>query len=395
MKLNRKWILVIALVMSVAMATGGTLAYLTSTETVDNTFTVGSVKIDLVEEEFDKLQKPPVLLPGTVIPKDPLIKNIGTTEAWVWMKITMPTALYKLLDINWDTTGEWTQEVTAGDPDTVITMKRGQKLAAGAETVEAFTQISLPTTLKDKEMAALGSDPLNIRVTAFAIQDSNFGTVDVAMNNFDGDDGTSAPVAKVTTLGADDTLTNVDGDVVVLDKNLVIDTTNSKMGIDLGKVNLDVAYQFEPTMTYEEGDKSEYADWHADFVVKANKDIPANAIGLAGYYDAWCSFNDDKWVLLTADSIIPANEEIRLVDAMGNGSITVSYRELCNYGNDGIGFLCGAVALEGKEINGTMVEALPEGTTLSVELRLYEATGGSSTTETGEYITTGTYTYTF
>ena len=174
------------------------------------------------------------------------------------------------------------------------------------------------------------------------------------------------------------------------------------MGLDVGKIPLDTAYQFEPTMTAVEGAASEYADWHADFVVSVNKDIPAYGIGLAGYYDAWCSLNNDKWVMLASNAEIKAGTQLRLVEAMGNGSITVSYKELCKYGNDGIGFLCGAVALDGYAYSGTEIDAkLEPGTTLTVELRLYETKDPADTEtntkneETGKYITTGTYTYTF
>jgi len=130
-------------------------------------------------------------------------------------------------------------------------------------------------------------------------------------------------------------------------------------------------------------------------VVSVNKDVPAYSVGLAGYYDAWCSLNNDKWVLLASDVEIKAGTEIRLVDAMGNGGITVAYRELCEYGNDGIGFLCGAVDLSGKMVGSETAGQLPAGTTITVELRLYEATGGSRDTETGNYITAGVYKYTF
>lgn len=178
-------------------------------------------------------------------------------------------------------------------------------------------------------------------------------------------------------------------------KKRTIDTTNSKMGFDLGELELDTAYQFEPYMSAEEGAKSEYADWHADFVVKVDKDIPAFGVGLAGYYDAWCSLNNDKWVMLASDAPIAAGTEIRLIEAMGGGSITVAYSELCNYGNDGIGFLCGAVDLSGENVFGNTVEQIPAGTTITVELRLYEATDSTAASETGNYITTGVYSYTF
>ena len=178
-------------------------------------------------------------------------------------------------------------------------------------------------------------------------------------------------------------------EVTVLGPNLSISTkANPAFGAHIGEgISLDTAYQFKPTMSQEDGEASEYANWHADFVVYADKDVPDNSIALAGYYTAWCQFNDYKWVALPNDGLpVPAGEQIRLVDGMGGGSITVSYKEICEYGNDGVGFLCGAKALDEQALKGT---------TLTVELRLYEATGGSRNTETGNYIIVGKYNYTF
>ena len=196
---------------------------------------------------------------------------------------------------------------------------------------------------------------------------------------------TTTPVARTKVLSNTTTISNPDG-VEVLGEGLKIDTTGSKMGYDLGPIKLDTAYQFEPTMSAQEVVSSEYKTWHADFVVSVNQDIPANSIALAGYYDAWCSLNNDKWVALESDEAIEGNTEIRLIDVMGGGGITVSLKDLSDYGNDGIGFLCGA-----KELDNL----LPEGTTLTVELRLYEAPDGSRTSETGKYMTIGKYSYTF
>ena len=160
----------------------------------------------------------------------------------------------------------------------------------------------------------------------------------------------------------------------------------------------------DPDGVPDSGDEyldSAYRYWHADYVVKADNDVPADSMALGGYYQAWCgpkyedgsgwNLNDGKWVALTSDQDIAANTEIRLVQAMGNGAITVNYEEICKFGNDGIGFLCGAVDLTG--VNA--------GTTLTVELRLYETTidpsanSGSANIETGNFITVGTYSYTF
>ena len=163
--------------------------------------------------------------------------------------------------------------------------------------------------------------------------------------------------------------------------------------------------QFLPPETLEEAQESPYRYWHADYIVKADKAVPADSMALVGYYDAWCSLNDDNWVAMINDgTTINAETEIRLVELLG---ATVNYEEICRYGNDPDdelpaeleGFLCGAIDLTGANA----------GTTITVELRLYEvpaqgecANGGgckhpSTDCEIGEkdYVVAGTYTYTF
>jgi len=413
-------------------------------------FTIGNVDIEL-KEDFEQNSE---LIPGVDIEKKPTITNVGNNDAWVWATIAIPSALdnddasKNVVHFNYSkesvAAGQWTwkdknsnwmvaKEVeNDGVKYNVYTILYQTALKKGETTPAVMTKVYMDDhvdiapdgqlyhvekgvdTKLDWNINTNGNP--KIYVSAYAMQTNEFDDVFAAYAAYTAQwstsgkavdaveggvdegvtDSASTPFALVTTLGTNATLTNKDGDVTVLGKGRLIDTTDSKMGLDVGQIYLDVAYQFQPTMTYEEGQESEYADWHADFVVSANQNIPAYGIGLAGYYDAWCSLNDDKWVMLASDAIIPAGTEIRLVEAMGGGSITVSYEELCNYGNDGIGFLCGAVALDGETIGGETINAeLLPGTTLTVELRLYEATGGSASTETGEYITTGVYTYTF
>lgn len=89
MKLNRKLVLVLALLMSVAMITTGTLAYLTDRDSDVNVFTVGNVDITL-EEDFVQGSE---LVPGVDIDKVPTITNTGKTDAWVWMTVAVPAGL--------------------------------------------------------------------------------------------------------------------------------------------------------------------------------------------------------------------------------------------------------------------------------------------------------------
>lgn len=150
---------------------------------------------------------------------------------------------------------------------------------------------------------------------------------------------------------------------------------------------LDAAYQFQPVESAEEAENASYKKYIADFVVWADKSVPAEAIALAGYYDAWCSMIDDDWIVLTSPDAIPANTEIRLVGSMGAG-LDVTYEMLCEYGNDGIGFLCGL-----KD------QGIQEETTVYVELRFYETElneqGHYVIVDEENYIVAGKRSYTF
>ena len=166
---------------------------------------------------------------------------------------------------------------------------------------------------------------------------------------------------------------------------------------------LDTGYSFQPTETFEQASEGDYEWAHADFFVYADATVPANSMALAGYYTAFKGFSwegqtlsDTTWIGLSADADIAAGEAngIRLL-ADGMGLPGISYSEICNYGNDGIGFLCGASDLTG----------INEGTTLTVELRVYKVGACGNTDpshhhnsfdcETGEYITIGKFQYTF
>ena len=82
---------------------GASLAYFTDTKTAKNTFTVGNVKIELVEqqkgenglEDFDQDKK---LVPGksndgNAVSKIATVKNTGKNDAWVWAELRIPKYL--------------------------------------------------------------------------------------------------------------------------------------------------------------------------------------------------------------------------------------------------------------------------------------------------------------
>lgn len=95
MKKQRKFVFWAAsLLLTGALAAGGTLAYLTDKDTVTNKFVVG--KVDIVGREPayspDPDGKTNKIVPTQVIPKDPRIENTGKNDSYVYMDVSIPIA---------------------------------------------------------------------------------------------------------------------------------------------------------------------------------------------------------------------------------------------------------------------------------------------------------------
>lgn len=92
----KKKIVALCLVLALALTAigGATLAYFTDTDTETNTFTVGNVKIDLVED-FD--EEDAILLPGSKtennIKKAVWVENKGANDAYMWIEVWVPADL--------------------------------------------------------------------------------------------------------------------------------------------------------------------------------------------------------------------------------------------------------------------------------------------------------------
>ena len=86
----------------IAIAAVGTLAYFTDKDAETNTFTVGNVKIDLIEQQkgaqgLEVFEDDKVLIPGTsdvnAVSKIVTVKNTGANDAWVWVDLKIPAYL--------------------------------------------------------------------------------------------------------------------------------------------------------------------------------------------------------------------------------------------------------------------------------------------------------------
>ena len=96
---SKALLLTLCAVLLVAASVLGTMAYLTSTDTVTNTFTIGKVEIKLDETDVTNPTGPRVqansskLMPGTTYTKDPTFTVLkGSEDSYVRMKVTFNNA---------------------------------------------------------------------------------------------------------------------------------------------------------------------------------------------------------------------------------------------------------------------------------------------------------------
>lgn len=91
-----------AAILTVMAVVGASLAYLTDSREVKNTFTVGKVQIELVEQQkgedgLEDFEQDKTLLPGTsssnAVSKIVTVKNTGANDAWVWVDLYIPAYL--------------------------------------------------------------------------------------------------------------------------------------------------------------------------------------------------------------------------------------------------------------------------------------------------------------
>ena len=191
----------------------GTMAYLTSTDEVTNTFTVGNVAIKLDEAKVGTDGKALTgadatrvkensykLMPGHTYTKDPMVTVLNGSEA-SYIKMTVTFSKASALDAIFAPTGadltsifngydsaNWiykdnTKDATA---DT-RTYEFWYKEAVGAPTADValdalFDSITVPYTITKEQLDTIKG--MTITVNAYAIQADGFTTADAAWAAF-------------------------------------------------------------------------------------------------------------------------------------------------------------------------------------------------------------------
>ncbi|MCR5151327.1 MAG: SipW-dependent-type signal peptide-containing protein [Clostridiales bacterium] len=128
-------------------------------------------------------------------------------------------------------------------------------------------------------------------------------------------------------------------------------------------------------------ENSPFKDYQVDYVISFNKDVKCDSLALAGNYGdwGWIGFDIPSFLggNVISDGKLVAGSQIRLLSTVGINDYT--YKTVCK---DVVDFTCGAADLDGSNA----------GTTMTIQLRIYETDGG---VETGAYIVVDTLNYTF
>ena len=200
-KLKKAALLLCSAVLLVCISIGATVAYLTSTDTVTNTFTVGNVQIKLDEakanadgtlvKDADRVQANDYkLLPGHTYNQDPLVTVLkGSEECYVKMTVTFSKA--SQLDAIFAPNGADMISIFKGyDKTTWIykgntedtehktrTYEFWYKDTVAAPTADVpldalFDQIVVPGTITNAQLGTI--EGMTITVNAYAIQADGF-----------------------------------------------------------------------------------------------------------------------------------------------------------------------------------------------------------------------------
>ena len=190
MKTKRKALLLsLCAVLLVAVSVMGTIAYLTSTDNVTNTFTVGSVAITLDETDVDNSTvgaerdkaNSYKLIPGHTYTKDPIIHvGANSEDCYLFVKVVNEIAAIEEDDTAARKTKIASQMRTKGwvavDGQTgvyVYTDANGNKLAVSAGSdITVFESFKISGSVDNTTLATYSGKA--VTVTAYAVQKDGF-----------------------------------------------------------------------------------------------------------------------------------------------------------------------------------------------------------------------------
>lgn len=100
LKSKKNIMITVACVLLFAIVVGITLSYFSDEDDAENIFSVGDVKLGLVEQNYPQKSSDRVMYSKSIIPKDPMIINTGSNPEYVYMLVSLPLEEVSLLDEN-------------------------------------------------------------------------------------------------------------------------------------------------------------------------------------------------------------------------------------------------------------------------------------------------------
>ena len=209
MKFTKKKVFVLALAAClIAVASLGTLAWFSDSDSVTNNFYVADSDDDTADEIFsvDVWENTPDgdedqdgfeyddILPGDVLEKEPHVQNTGYYAQYVRVIVTISDAqawinalgsnfdasqLFVGFDATmWDADHIWNNLVEAEDitavEEIIFVLYYNDVLESG-DDFTVFTDVKIPESLTQEQAAAFGVDGFSINVKAQAVQTENVG----------------------------------------------------------------------------------------------------------------------------------------------------------------------------------------------------------------------------
>lgn len=180
MKTARKALmLILCAALLVSATVMGTLAYLTSQDTVTNTFSVGNVKIDMDETDVDNstpnkdrdTENAYRLLPGQEYIKDPIITvDPASEDAWVFIQV-----VNEIANIEADENKVADQIVANGWTELEAGVYYKKVLKTDTDkSLEVFETVTIGEDVNNTTLARY--EGKTVVVTAYAIQVAGFET---------------------------------------------------------------------------------------------------------------------------------------------------------------------------------------------------------------------------
>lgn len=200
MKYEKNFLWIVILIAAVVLiGIRGLFAYYNASDSVNNVFTAGEIKAELIEPSAPVVDKDgngiidnwERLVPCQVITKDPMVANTGTNDAFIFVSVEIPKETFKAVHED-GSLGEqktapvytfslekgW-EEVFRREDESVVTCMYAYAqngnctiLAAGETTNQVFSTVA---TVNFLEGTIVSGTKAEIPVKAYAIQASSLG----------------------------------------------------------------------------------------------------------------------------------------------------------------------------------------------------------------------------